>query len=186
MPLEITWTRTAIKIPSPVRKTLEARLGRLHRYFPEIRPKMKIGITRAYEGSVFQAEDGFVKLMLEVRRTRDGRWKLPTYWTMAHELMHLAQFNTKGLPGGERACDVYAMTRLPPRLIDESPSYLTVPKGLRGNWEAEHARIAHEVAVQAIQQRSEGLRRYANWWETEFERRVLQSNGKGRSKRMQK
>ena len=171
MTLDITWTRTALKLPPEVRQELARRLEALSVYFPEMRRKLKVGITRANDGSVFQSEDGFVKLMLEVRRRRGGGWRYPTYWTLAHELMHLAQFNSKGIPGGERATDVHALARVPPRYIDDSPSYLVVPRGLRGSWPPEAARLAHELAEEALALRERGVRRYACWWEAEFERR---------------
>lgn len=169
MTLKITWTRTAGQIPLDVRREVERRLARLHRYFPEVRPKMRIGLTRSYDGLAFQSDQGEVKLMLDVRRRRSGEWRLPTYWTLAHELMHLAQFNSGGVPGGERACDVYALARLPPRLIDDSPSYLVVPGGVRRSWGRAHARLAHRLAAEAIERRKSGLRRYAAWWEEQFE-----------------
>jgi hypothetical protein len=174
MPLSIEWTRTALALPESVREELSSRLERLHPYFPEMRKNMKIGITRSMDGLAFQSNSGFVKLMLEVRKTRKGTWKYPTYWTMAHELMHLAQFNSHGIPSGERACDVFALSRLPPKLIDESPSYLVVPRGLRTRWRPRDARMAHDLAVEALELRRGGLRRYASWWEAEFERRLRQ------------
>ena len=171
MTLEVTWTRTALRLPPEVRLELERRLEALSTYFPEMRRELKVGITRAYDGSVFQSEDGFVKLMLEVRRRRGGGWRYPTYWTMAHELMHLAQFNSKGIPGGERATDIHALARVPPRYIDDSPSYLVVPRGLRGSWPPEAAGLAHALAKEALALRDTGVRRYACWWEAEFESR---------------
>ena len=170
MTLAISWTREALKLPSHVRSELERRLNLISTFFPEMRREIRIGVTRAYDGLAFQSDDGKVKLMLDVRRRRDGSGKYPTYWTMAHELMHLAQFNSKGIPGGERACDIHALARLPPRYIDDSPSYLVVPRGLRGGWPPEAARMAHELARKAVTMRANGLRRYASWWESEFER----------------
>jgi hypothetical protein len=170
MTLTIEWTRTALALPRSVRKELSSRLNRLHRYFPEMKPRVKVGITRSYDGLAFESNQGFVKLMIGVRRTRTGACRYPTYWTLAHELMHLAQFNAEGIPGTERATDIYALARLPPDFIDDPPSYLVVPKGPRKTWTREHAKIAHELALEALRQRSNGLRRYAKWWEDEFER----------------
>jgi len=84
--------------------------------------------------------------------------------------MHFAQFNAKGIPGTERATDIYGLACLPPEFIDDSPSYLVVPKGARRTWTREHAKTAHQLALEALKQRSDGLRRYAKWWEDEFER----------------
>jgi hypothetical protein len=172
MTLEITWTKRGMRLPPEVRAEVEGRLEVLGKFFPEMKRKMKIGITRFYDGLVWQSNSGHVKMMIDVHRSRKGGWKYPTYWTIAHELMHLAQFNSNGIPGGERATDVYALARLPPRFIDDSPSYLVVPDGPRKIWKPKHARLAHELARQAIAHRSKGLKNYAVWWEEEFERKL--------------
>lgn len=175
MPLAIEWTRTALALPEKVRKELSSMLNSLGPYFPEMKPRMRIGITKSLDGLAFQSDDGKVKLMLGVKKARDGSWKYPTYWTIGHELMHLAQFNSKGIPGGERACDIFGLARLPPRFIDESPTYLIVPRGLRSSWLPSNAKMAHELAIEALELRKKGLRMYASWWEREFERRFLRS-----------
>ena len=174
MDLEITWTRRALRLPPEVREELEKRLQRIHKYYPEMRLRMKIGITRFYDGLAFQSNSGSVKLMLEVRKTRKTGWKYPTYWTIAHEFMHLAQFNSEGIPSGERACDLYAMARLPPELIDESPTYLVVPPEQRDVWTLKDGELARDLAKEALANRNKGMRNYARWWEDEFERRVFE------------
>lgn len=171
-PLDITWTKRAMRLDPEARDHLESMLRRLHVYFPEIKTEIRIGITKVYDGLVWQSESGRVRLMLEVRRTRKGTYKYPTHWTIGHELMHLVQFNSDGIPSGERACDIYALSRLPPRFIDEAPSYLVISKITRGKWGLWHARVAHELAVAALEKRSKGYRTYASWWEDEFERRT--------------
>ncbi len=168
--LKVSWTRKALNTSDRARSDLVARLEMLRKYFPESKPEMKIGITRAYDGLAFQSNAGDVKLMVDLHRWKNGLWKFPTYWTLAHEMMHLAQFNTKGIPSGERACDIYALARLPPKLIDDSPSYLVVPPAIRRRWSRRYASLAHELALEALRRRSNGLRRYASWWEQEFER----------------
>jgi hypothetical protein len=172
MDIDIVWSRRAKALPPEVRKELAGMLERLRRYFREVRPAMKVGISRSYDGLAFQSNEGHVELMLGVRRLRNGKWKMPTYYTVAHELMHLVQFNSKDIPSGERACDIYALARIPPEFIDESPTYLVVPRGRRGKWTARDAKMAHELAVEALQKRKNGLRAYAVWWEQEFDRRV--------------
>ena len=170
MTLTIEWTRTALALPRRVRRELSGRLNRLLPYFPDIRRRVKVGMTRSYDGLAFQSNESFDRLMFQVRRSRTGAWKYPTNWTLAHELMHLAQFNTRGIPGTERATDIYALARLPVEFIDECPSYLVTPKGARKTWTREHAKTAHKLALEALKRRSNGLRRYAKWWEDEFER----------------
>ena len=170
MNLEITWTRRALRLPPEVLEELANRLNRIGEFFPEMKKIMKVGITRFYDGLAWQSDSGRVKLMIDVHRSRKDGWKYPTYWTIAHEFMHLAQFNSSSIPGGERATDIFALARLPPRFIDDSPSYLVVSDGPRKVWKAEHAKLAHELAAKAIILRKNGLKNYAVWWEAEFEK----------------
>lgn len=172
MPLEITWTRKAMHLPEEVRCEVAQRLERLHSYFPEMTPKLRVGLTRLYDGLAFQSDSGKVKLLLDVHRTRKDGWRYPSYWTIAHEFIHLAQFNSKGIPSGERATDIHALSRIAPELADDSPSYLVINKRLRRLWGPEMARLAHELAREALRRREEGLRYYASWWEDEFELRA--------------
>ena len=173
MSLTITWTRKAMKLPQEVRDEISRRLERLHPFFSEMVPEMKVGVTRFYDGLAFMSDSGRVRLWVGVHKSRKDGWKYPTYWTLAHELMHLAQFNDDRIPGGERACDVFALARLPPELIDDSPSYLVITQDIRDDWGPKHSRLAHDLAKEAIWLRKGGLRKYASWWEDEFERRTL-------------
>jgi len=172
MPLDISWSRRAMGLPDEVRSEIARRLELLHGHFPEMIPRMRVGVTKMYDGLAFQSYSGKVKLMLGVHRSRKDGWRYPSLWTIAHEFMHLAQFNSDGIPGSERAIDVYALSRLPPELMDDSPSYLVINKRLRGLWGPELARLAHELAREALKRREEGLRYYASWWEDEFELRA--------------
>lgn len=173
MEIRITWTRKAMSLPPEARTDLERRIDLLHKYFPEMKREMKIGITRSYDGLAYQSDEGFVKLMVDIHRSRMRRaWRMPTYWTLGHEMMHLAQFNNGRIPGGERACDMYALSRLATELIDDSPSYLVVPPRIRKKWRLEHAQLAHDLAKEALERRSKGLKRYMIWWEDEFEKRA--------------
>jgi hypothetical protein len=173
MPLKIAWTRRALKLPTEVQDELARRLQKLYPFFPEMTVEIKVGITRFYDGLAFQSNSGKVRLWVNVYRSRKKGWVYPTHWTLAHEMMHLAQFNDSSIPGGERACDVFALARLPTELIDDSPSYLVITQDIRDDWGEEHSRLAHDLAKDAIKRRSNGLRTYASWWEDEFERRIL-------------
>lgn len=128
-------------------------------------------MTRLFEGFVFQSSSGFVRLNLEVRKRKNGMWQYPTYWTIAHELMHVAQFNSHGIPGDESACDIFALARLPPCFIDESPTYLFVPPEARKIWRETDAELAHTLAETAVSKLEDGEVSYVSYWEDEFERR---------------
>ena len=169
--MDISWTRRALRLPEDVREEISRRLSMVHPFFPEVEPHVRTGLTRFFEGFVFQSNSGSVKLSLEVRKQKDGTWRVPTYWTIAHELMHLAQFNSKDIPGGERACDIFALARIPPRLVDESPTYLFVPPEARTVWREEDAKLAHNLAREAIERLRAGDASYSSFWEDEFERR---------------
>lgn len=171
--MDITWTRKALRLPEEVREEISQRLHTLQPYFPEMGPQVRIGLTRLFEGFVFQSSRGFVRLNLEVRRQKDGKWRYPTYWTIAHELMHVVQFNSDGMPGDESTCDIFALARLPPRFIDESPTYLFVPPEAREAWRGTDAEIAHLLAEEAISKLEEGDASYVSFWEDEFERRHM-------------
>jgi hypothetical protein len=171
MPIEITWTRRARRLPAGVREEISRRLNVLQPHFPELKPQVRIGLTRLFEGFVFQSSSGFVRLNLEVRKRKNGMWQYPTYWTIAHELMHVAQFNSHGIPGDESACDIFALARLPPCFIDESPTYLFVPPEARKIWRETDAELAHTLAETAVSKLEDGEVSYVSYWEDEFERR---------------
>ena len=173
MPIEISWTRRARRLPEEVRDEISLRLNTMRPYFPELSSQVKIGLTRLFEGFVFQSGRGLVRLNLEVQKRRNGLWQYPTYYTIGHELMHLVQFNSDGIPGGETACDIFTLARLPPRFIDESPTYLFVPPKAREVWREADAELAHALARTAVRKLKEGDESYASYWEDEFERRYV-------------
>ena len=79
-----------------------------------------------------------------------------TRHTIAHELMHLAQYNQRnGIPQGERACDVYTCA-LGPDVIDNVFYILT---------HRAPAEIIHESCREAIGKRREGMRNYIQYAE---------------------
>ena len=171
MQMDISWTKKALRLPGNVREEILRRLNMVHQFFPEVEPRVKIGLTRFFEGLVFQSSSGSVKLSLEVRKQKDGTWRIPTHWTIAHELMHLIQFASADIPRGERACDIFTLARIPPRFVDESPTYLFVPPEARTIWREEDAKLAHNLAKEAIERLRDGDASYSSFWEDEFERR---------------
>lgn len=171
--MDITWTKKALRLPEHVRKEIFRRLDTLLPYFPEVCPQMEIGLTYHLEGFAHQSCNGHVRLGLEVRRQKGDGWHLPTYWTIAHELMHLVQFDSDDIPEEETAIDMFALARLPPKFIDESPTYLYVPPGARKVWTEDDAELAHTLAEVAVTKVEEGGCVYVSYWEDEFERIYL-------------
>jgi hypothetical protein len=94
-------------------------------------------------------------------------------FTIAHEFTHLLQARKKeelGIPSGERACDVWTLTRLPLELIDDYPSYIGNNYPMRKNWNAIKERV-RELAFQAIEVRKT-RRRYIVWFEGEIKKLI--------------
>ncbi|UCE44987.1 MAG: hypothetical protein JSU93_06245 [Methanobacteriota archaeon] len=179
MPMEVSWTRRARRLPIEVREKISLRLNTLQPYFPELSPQVRVGLTRLFEGFVFQSSRGFVRLNLEVRKRKGGLWQYPTYYTIAHELMHLVQFNSDEIPSGETACDIFTLERLPPRFIDESPTYLFVPPRAREAWREVDAELAHTLAKTAVKRLENGDASYASYWEDEFEHQYITTDHSG-------
>jgi hypothetical protein len=88
-------------------------------------------------------------------------------FTIAHEFTHLLQVRKKEelqIPSGERACDVWTLTRLPLELIDDYPTYIgnyLVQK----RWNTVKKKV-RELAFNAIEIRKT-KRQYIVWFEDE-------------------
>lgn len=96
-------------------------------------------------------------------------------FTIAHEFTHLLQARKKEelqIPGGERACDVWTLTRLPLELIDDYPTYIGRNNySMRKHWNVIKDRVK-ELAFQAIEVRKT-KRRYILWFEGEIKKLVI-------------
>lgn len=91
-------------------------------------------------------------------------------FTIAHEFTHLLQTRKKEelqIPSGERACDVWALTRLPLELIDDYPSYIGNYL-MRKRWDTVKNTV-RELAFNAIQIRKT-KRQYIVWFEDEVKK----------------
>lgn len=97
-------------------------------------------------------------------RVRPARPTNPSLtYTIPHEFTHLLQVPLRLVPQGERACDVFAMSRAGDRFL-VAPGYLRVPSAVRAAW-VDWAATAADLAKDAVRRRSEGERRYIAWWE---------------------
>lgn len=91
-------------------------------------------------------------------------------FTIAHEFTHLLQARKKEelqIPSGERACDVWALTRLPLELIDDYPSYIGNYL-MRKRWDTVKNTV-RELAFNAIEIRKT-KRQYIVWFEDEVKK----------------
>ena len=133
------------------------------RFFPELRGEtVCVGLARGAEG---RALVGSPRIWLNPRGL--------TYHTIAHELVHVLQGRTE-IPGGERSCDVFALARHP-SLADARPSYVRVPRwafDARGRPLPRVSRTLTATALDALERRRAGRRRYIRWFELEVERRL--------------
>jgi hypothetical protein len=137
-------------------RTLE-KVRYVMRYFPEIGGRqIKVGLTRAASG---MAVPGGFEIWLNPYRV--------TYHTIAHELVHLLQRTGGDVPHGERSCDLFSLARHW-TLNDVVPSYVQIPARLvetDGTLPAATARAVYDAAVEALELRRGGLRRYIAWFE---------------------
>ena len=146
-----------------LRNDVLRRVQYVRRYFPELDgDTITVGLTRAASG---MAIPGGTRIWLNPSRL--------SYHTIAHELVHLLQCRDLGIPAGEKACDVFSLARHW-TLNDDRPSYIRVPRAMmdpNGRLADAQARVVFEVAREAIQQRSHGMRRYLSFFEAELARR---------------
>ena len=91
-------------------------------------------------------------------------------FTIAHEFTHLLQVIKKEelqIPGGERACDLWALTRLPAELIDDYPTYIG-NNLMRKHWNTIK-KLVRDLALDAIEIRKT-KRNYIVWFEDEIKK----------------
>ena len=87
---------------------------------------------------------------------------------MFHELTHARQFLIHDIPHGERSADVYCITRLPIWIMREAKrfGYISIPNKLKST----HPEEIKILAKKAIVKRSQGLRNYLVWFESEVKK----------------
>ncbi len=148
------WTFSRRILRSPHQARIVERLEFVRRFFPEL-DAVSIYVGQAIRRDVL----GWGSL----DPARPGIWVRPiklAYFTVAHELTHLLQAR-RLVPGGERACDLWALSRSP-LVIDSVPGYLRMPRALRARHTTESAlaSMLHRFACAAIARRDAGDRRY--------------------------
>jgi hypothetical protein len=127
----------------------KGRILRVYSLFPELHDqKITCGfIGRGHVAGTARSWRGQIALQPNVSNT-----------TIAHELTHLLQGN--GVPHGEKACDIWALARLPADMLDEQPSYIA------GHWSRsrwlEHRLQVKSLCEQAIELRKT-QRTYLKW-----------------------
>jgi hypothetical protein len=157
------WTFSRLVAGSPHRERIRERVEFVRRFFPEL-DAMTVRVGLAQKRGVL----GWGSMDPE----RPGIWVRPRrldYFTIAHEMTHLLQ--ARGLvPGGERACDLWALARTP-LLVDHAPGYLRVPPVLhRRRPRPEESALLCHAARRAVAARAAGERRYL----ARFERQVVE------------
>ncbi len=78
--------------------------------------------------------------------------------TIAHEFTHLLQGN--GVPYGEKACDIWAISRLPSIMADEQPCYI-LRHWQKKRW-LRHRESVKQLCIEAIKARKT-KRAYISW-----------------------
>jgi hypothetical protein len=163
------WTLSRLVERSPHRARILERLEFVRRFFPELAgATVRVGLAQKRGVLGWASLDPrHPGICVRPRRL--------SYFTIAHEFTHLLQARAL-LPGGERACDLWALARSP-LLNDTPPSYLRLPRPLRPRrLEPAQAAALHEAARRAIAARERGERRYL----LGFERELRGGAGDGR------
>ena len=155
------WDLSRLVERSPHRSRILERLEFVRRFFPELADgTVRVGLAQK------RGVLGWGSLDPE----RPGVWVRPrrlSYFTIAHEFTHLLQAR-RLVPGGERACDLWALARSP-LINDVPPSYLRLPGSLRRGRRLDpgQATFLCEAARRAIAARESGERRYLLLFESE-------------------
>jgi len=168
-PPALRFTKPFMKRASPrLLQQFSSRFDSVSRYFTEVRGEVNIGLTTSYRGLALSGVKGgaaFEKLCFPPL----DRKGLPSRYVMGHELMHIVQSKTEGLPGTERSCDIFTLARMPADMLDQPPIYLRVPQSARERWIASGAlaEAAHLLAIEAVVMRPDNAK-YICWWEKRF------------------
>ena len=132
-------------------------------------PQFKERIFRVY--SLFQELDelpitcGFIRRgqhVLGTARSWQNQISLQpnvSNTTIAHELTHLLQ-GVDGVPHGEKACDIWAIARLPEEMLDDQPYYI-LRHWQKDRW-LRHRQAVRGLCAQAIEVRK-SRRTYIKW-----------------------
>ena len=161
-PLKPRWRFSRLVLRSPHAPRIRERLEYVRGFFPEIE-----GLTIAVGLAKKRGVLGWGSLDPEA----PGVWVRPRRidsFTVAHEFTHLLQAR-RLVPGGERACDLWALARSP-LLVDRPPCYLRLPVELSrlDRLDARQATLLHAAARAAIAARHRGERRYLLRFEREL------------------
>lgn len=158
------WSPSWLVLRSPHRARILAALELVRGFFPELEGiTIRVGLARK------RGVLGWGSLDPD----HPGVWVRPRLlhrFTIAHEFTHLLQ--ARGLvPGGERACDLWALARSP-LLVDHAPCYLRVPAVLRRQRTLlpTHGARLTTLARASIDARTRGDRRYLARFEHELAR----------------
>ena len=153
------WALSRLVQRSPHRARILERLEFVRRFFPELAgATVRVGLAQKRGVLGWGSLDP----------ARPGVWVRPrrlSYFTIAHEFTHLLQAR-RLVPGGERACDLWALARSP-LLNDAPPGYLRLSLRRSRRLEAEQAALLCQVARRAIAAREQGERRYLLLFESE-------------------
>lgn len=154
------WVCSRLVLRSPHRERILDRLEFVRRFFPEMDGiTVRVGLAQKRGilgwGSLDPDQPG---IWVRPRKTDS--------FTVAHEFTHLLQAR-RLVPGGERACDLWALARSP-LLIDKAPGYLRLPRGLRlARMTPWMSSMLHAAALRALAARASGDRRYLMRFEQE-------------------
>lgn len=145
----LAFTRVAEARFSPAFKD---RIMQVHSLFPELQDRqVKCGFIRRGSRLAGSAKSWTDPQQIALQPGASST-------TIAHELTHLLQGNS--VPHGEKACDIWTVSRLPSDMADEQPYYL-LRHWQKDRW-LRHRASVRQLCIEAIEVRGAN-REYIRW-----------------------
>lgn len=148
MPINLTRRADTLFVPLFKEKIVE-----VYSFFPELAQTAITCGAIARRGCVQGTAMGWTKPPV-FRLQPDS-----SCFTIAHELTHLVQGKTNGIPHGEVACDIWTVDRMPLKYLDQRPNYLLHRIAI--DWKNERNEVKR-LCRQAIELRR-SMRTYIIW-----------------------
>lgn len=101
---------------------------------------------------------------------------------LGHEVTHAYEDYTHNIPAGEKATDLFELTRLPLKYLTEGSCYLECPQEIF----REDPEFVQALANHAVSLRGEGLRQYIRWFESQLAILKYEQNGESIPKQYQR
>lgn len=160
-PNKLVFYRSVVGDKHPIYNLIEQVLPEISVMYPELNGF--VFRIRVRPLSDCAAQWDYARDEITFSSVTENEWEpLRVGKTLAHELTHAYCSKTKSIPHGEKATDLFMLSRLPLKFL-QRPCYLETAKE---PYDLYPERI-QELAKEAINKRKAGLRQYIRWFEDE-------------------